>query len=223
MRAAIRPEGTVPEPAADAVEQEQKTETTPSTLDPNGYSFVPAIQRWHILGTRHHEMNWQPPLGTRRPGLQRVEGPILDGLHRYVAEVWMVPHETDLPNRGDSGVQNVLGGAFAPLSMIPIIGWLIAAIALIPYALIGRGRSKENNEALAKALEDPGRPWAWMLTRTGPTPWPFVSVGPDWLETLGLRSPTLDASGRYVVEQIEPTREAAIAAGKHAANTLRWK
>jgi hypothetical protein len=104
--------------------------------------------------------------------------------------------------------------------MIPFIGWLIAGIMLIPYWLTGRARDNEAALILQRSVDNSNRPWAWMVTRTGPTPWGAVWVPPEWFSALGLRSPTPLGNGQYLVEQIERSREAAIAAATQAVNTL---
>jgi hypothetical protein len=139
-------------------------------------------------------------------------------MHRYVGDVWMVPHARDR-KLATATSENVLGVLFVPLSMIPIIGWLVAGIWLFPIWLNRRAVKRRLLRHLEGELTDPKRPWAWTMRREGPHPWPYVNAPYETAQSLGLRSPARDGD-LYVVEQIERTKDGAIAAATRAVNLL---
>jgi hypothetical protein len=198
--------------------------TETPALDPNGFLYTRLGQRT-AAATQPF-----PPPGAYRPlvhwphekGAIEIEGPLLpDGMHHYVATVAMVQHRDDHVKRSKSRSSYPLG-VLTYLTMIPVIGWVVAAILAIPLGFLAfllRGK-KLNNPDVEAELANPTRPWVWTLSRRGPDAWRVVVVPLATAQGIGLRNPEMTPDGRYYVEQIEPTKEAAIAAATHAVNTL---
>jgi hypothetical protein len=115
-------------------------------------------------------------------------------------------------------VSNPAGGIAVLLAVIPVVGWLLAALVAVPVHLLRSRKQKKVNDAIHTG--NVARPWNWRILTSGPDPdgdWTEMWVSGDWITQLGLEA---GPTGFAWVKGMEHTREGAEEKARRAHDYL---